>query len=38
MDTLAARCPSTDEQQMVRLEYPCPDVPRELNRELPQVK
>jgi hypothetical protein len=32
------RYPSTDEQQAVRLEYPYPDVPRELNRWLPLVK
>jgi hypothetical protein len=32
------RYPSTDEQQSVRLDYPYPDVPRELNRWLPLVK
>jgi hypothetical protein len=30
--------PSTDEQQAVLLEYPYPDVPRDLNRWLPLVK
>jgi hypothetical protein len=32
------RYPSTDEQQAVRLDYPYPDVPTELNRWLPLVK
>ncbi len=32
------RYPSTDEQQAVHLEYPYPDVGRELNRWLPLVK
>lgn len=32
------RYPSTDEQQSVHLEYPYPDVPRDLNRWLPLVK
>ena len=32
------RYPSTDEQQSVVLDYPYPDVPRELNRWLPLVK
>lgn len=32
------RYPSTDEQQSVRLEFPYPDVPSELNRWLPLVK
>jgi hypothetical protein len=32
------RYPSTDERQSVRLDYPYPDVPRELNRWLPLVK
>ena len=32
------RYPSTDERQGVRLEYPYPDVPRDLNRWLPLVK
>jgi hypothetical protein len=32
------RYPSTDETQSVRLGYPYPDVPRELNRWLPLVK
>jgi Domain of unknown function (DUF4389) len=32
------RYPSTDEQQSVRLEFPYPDAPRELNRWLPLVK
>ncbi|HKG42950.1 MAG TPA: DUF4389 domain-containing protein [Gaiellaceae bacterium] len=32
------RYPSTDEQQAVRLEFPYPDVPRDLNRWLPLVK
>jgi hypothetical protein len=32
------RYPSTDEQQAVHLDYPYPDVPRELNRWLPLVK
>src|SRR5215813_6604529 len=32
------RYPSTDEQQAVRLDYPYPDVPRDLNRWLPLVK
>ncbi len=32
------RYPSTDEHQSVRLDYPYPDVPRELNRWLPLVK
>jgi hypothetical protein len=30
--------PSTDEQQAVRLDFPYPDVPRDLNRWLPLVK
>lgn len=30
--------PSTDEHQSVRLDFPYPDVPRELNRWLPLVK
>ncbi|MGH2447134.1 MAG: DUF4389 domain-containing protein [Chloroflexota bacterium] len=30
--------PSTDEQQSVHLDYPYPDVPRDLNRWLPLVK
>jgi Domain of unknown function (DUF4389) len=30
--------PSTDEQQSVHLDFPYPDVPRELNRWLPLVK
>jgi hypothetical protein len=32
------RYPSTDEQQAVRLDYPYPDVPTQLNRWLPLVK
>jgi hypothetical protein len=32
------RYPSTDEQQSVRLDFPHPDVERELNRWLPLVK
>lgn len=32
------RYPATDEQQAVHLDYPYPDVPRELNRWLPLVK
>jgi Domain of unknown function (DUF4389) len=32
------RYPSTDEQQSVRLDFPYPDTPRELNRWLPLVK
>jgi hypothetical protein len=32
------RYPSTDERQSVRLDYPYPDVPRDLNRWLPLVK
>jgi hypothetical protein len=32
------RYPSTDEQQSVHLEFPYPDVPRDLNRWLPLVK
>jgi len=32
------RYPSTDEQQSVHLDFPYPDVPRELNRWLPLVK
>ncbi|HET8907844.1 MAG TPA: DUF4389 domain-containing protein [Ktedonobacterales bacterium] len=32
------RYPSTDEQQTVHLDYPYPDVPRELNQWLPLVK
>lgn len=32
------RYPSTDEQQAVHLDYPYPDVPRDLNRWLPLVK
>jgi hypothetical protein len=32
------RYPSTDEQQSVRLEYPRPDLPVQLNRWLPLVK
>jgi hypothetical protein len=32
------RYPSTDEHQAVHLDYPYPDVPRELNRWLPLVK
>src|SRR5258708_460866 len=32
------RYPSTDEQQSVHLDYPYPDVPRDLNRWLPLVK
>ena len=32
------RYPSTDEQQSVHLEFPYPDVERELNRWLPLVK
>jgi Domain of unknown function (DUF4389) len=32
------RYPSTDEQQSVHLDYPYPDVPRELNRWLPLIK
>jgi Domain of unknown function (DUF4389) len=32
------RYPSTDERQSVRLDFPYPDVPRELNRWLPLVK
>ena len=32
------RYPSTDDQQSVRLDYPYPDVARELNRWLPLVK
>ena len=35
---LEDRYPSTDEQQAVSLDYPYPDVPRELNRWLPLVK
>jgi Domain of unknown function (DUF4389) len=30
--------PSTDDQQAVRLDFPYPDVPRDLNRWLPLVK
>jgi hypothetical protein len=30
--------PSTDERQSVRLDFPYPDVPRDLNRWLPLVK
>jgi hypothetical protein len=32
------RYPSTDEQQSLRLDLHCPDVPTELNRWLPLVK
>jgi len=32
------RYPSTDEEQSVHLEFPYPDVPRDLNRWLPLVK
>lgn len=32
------RYPSTDEHQSVHLDYPYPDVPRDLNRYLPLVK
>jgi hypothetical protein len=32
------RYPATDEEQAVHLDYPYPDVPRELNRWLPLVK
>jgi uncharacterized protein DUF4389 len=32
------RYPSTDEQQSVSLDFPYPDVPRDLNRWLPLVK
>ena len=32
------RYPSTDDEQAVRLEYPYPDVPRELGRGMPLVK
>jgi hypothetical protein len=32
------RYPSTDERQAVTLDYPYPDVPRDLNRWLPLVK
>jgi Domain of unknown function (DUF4389) len=32
------RYPSTDEQQSMRLEFPYPDAPRDLNRWLPLVK
>jgi hypothetical protein len=32
------RYPSTDDRQSVRLDYPYPDVPRELNRWLPLIK
>jgi hypothetical protein len=32
------RYPSTDEHQSVRLEYPYPDVPRDLSRGMPLVK
>jgi Domain of unknown function (DUF4389) len=32
------RYPSTDEQQYVHLDFPYPDVPRDLNRWLPLVK
>ena len=32
------RYPSTDEQQAVRLDFPYPDVKRDLNRWLPLVK
>jgi hypothetical protein len=32
------RYPATDEQQAVRLDYPYPDVPTQLNRWLPLVK
>lgn len=32
------RYPSTDDHQAVRLDFPYPDVPRELNRWLPLVK
>jgi hypothetical protein len=32
------RYPSTDEHQSVHLDYPYPDVPRDLNRWLPLVK
>jgi hypothetical protein len=32
------RYPSTDQEQALRLDYPYPDVPRDLNRFLPLVK
>jgi hypothetical protein len=32
------RYPSTDDHQSVHLDYPYPDVPRDLNRGLPLVK
>ena len=32
------RYPSTDEEQSVHLDFPYPDVPRDLNRWLPLVK
>jgi hypothetical protein len=32
------RYPSTDEEQLVHLDFPFPDVPQELNRWLPLVK
>lgn len=32
------RYPSTDDRQSLRLDYPYPDVPRELNRWLPLIK
>jgi len=32
------RYPSTDDEQAVRLEYPYPDVPRDLGRGMPLVK
>lgn len=35
---MSDRYPSTDEQQSVHLDYPYPDVPRDLNRWLPLVK
>ena len=38
MALLDDRYPSTDDYQSVHLDYPYPDVPRELNRWLPVVK
>src|SRR3954451_7738460 len=35
---MSDRYPSTDEQQWVRLDFPYPDVQRDLNRWLPLVK
>jgi hypothetical protein len=35
---MSDRYPSTDEEQYVHLDFPYPDVPRDLNRGLPLVK